>query len=283
MVRSVYVQLREERVYSAFGHNHGLRFVWKREKGSRSDSRVGSGLKTVRGMALPVSVMYRDFAREYRVYVFSRKNQMEPGCSTENMAADVKAAMDVLGIEKADMVGVSLGGMIAQQFAADYPETIGKLVLAVTASRANEHLGRMIPRWIGMAEQGAYRELMTDTVRSMYSDEYLRKNRWMLPIIGRFGKPASYARFIAMAQACIRHDCHERLHLIKADTLVIGGEKDQVVGGQASHELAEGIPGSRLIMYPQYGHAVYEEAKDFNQTVLDFLTRQIRPCSAAEI
>ncbi|MGN8875030.1 alpha/beta fold hydrolase [Pseudoflavonifractor sp. HCP28S3_F10] len=56
-----------------------------------------------------------------------------------------------------------------------------------------------------------------------------------------------------------------------------------MVGGQASHELAEGIPGSRLIMYPQYGHAVYEEAKDFNQTVLDFLTRQIRPCSAAEI
>lgn len=244
---------------------------------------LGDGLKTVRGMALPVSVMYRDFASEYRVYVFSRKNQMEPGCSTENMAADVKAAMDVLGIEKADMVGVSLGGMIAQQFAADYPETIGKLVLAVTASRANEHLGRTIPRWIGMAEQGAYRELMTDTVRSMYSDEYLRKNRWMLPIIGRFGKPASYARFIAMAQACIRHDCHERLRLIKADTLVIGGEKDQVVGGQASHELAEGIPGSRLVMYPQYGHAVYEEAKDFNQTILDFLTRQIRPCSAAEI
>lgn len=244
---------------------------------------LGDGLKTVRGMALPVSVMYRDFAREYRVYVFSRKNQMEPGCSTENMAADVKAAMDVLGIEKADMVGVSLGGMIAQQFAADYPETIGKLVLAVTASRANEHIGRMIPRWVEMAEQGAYRELMTDTVRSMYSDEYIRKNRWMLPIIGRFGKPASYARFIAMAQACIRHDCHERLRLIKADTLVIGGEKDQVVGGQASHELAEGIPGSRLVMYPQYGHAVYEEAKDFNQTILDFLTRQIRPCSAAEI
>lgn len=55
--------------------------------------------------------------------------------------------------------------------------------------------------------------------------------------------------------------------------MVIGGEKDLSLGGDASKEIAAKIPSAELQMYAQWGHGLYEEAKDFNQVVLDFLHR----------
>ena len=74
-----------------------------------------------------------------------------------------------------------------------------------------------------------------------------------------------------MANACIHHNAYEKLQNIQAETLVIGGEKDRTVGAKASREIAEKIPNAKLIMYPEYGHALYDEAKDFKKTVLTFL------------
>ena len=181
--------------------------------------------------------------------------------------------MDLLGVEKADVLGVSQGGMIAQHFAVDYPERVGKLVLAVTAARPNGQLQEVVSHWIELAEQSDYRGLMLDSFQKMYTEEYIRKNRWLLTFAGRIGRPDSYERFLIMARACLNHDCYEALGQIRADTLVVGGEKDQVLGGQASRDIAGRIGGSELILYPEYGHALYEQAKDFNGRVLDFLRR----------
>ena len=77
-----------------------------------------------------------------------------------------------------------------------------------------------------------------------------------------------------MAKACIYHDAFEKLEKIQAKTFVIGGELDRTLGAKASYELVERIPNCTIKMYPQFGHALYEEAKDFNQTVLDFLQEE---------
>ena len=95
----------------------------------------------------------------------------------------------------------------------------------------------------------------------------------MIPAIGRLTKPASYDRFFVQANACLTHDAYESLNQIKTPTLVIGGEKDLSLGGDASKEIAAKIPSAELQMYAQWGHGLYEEAKDFNQVVLDFLHR----------
>lgn len=71
---------------------------------------LGDGLRTVNGTAVPFAFMYREFAKDYKVYVFSRKKKLEEGYTTRDMARDQKNAMDKLGIEKADIVGVSQGG-----------------------------------------------------------------------------------------------------------------------------------------------------------------------------
>ena len=75
---------------------------------------LGDGLKTAKGMAIPFAILYRSFAKDYTVYVFSRKNRLDEGYTTRDMAKDLHKAMSKLGIERADIVGVSQGGMIAQ-------------------------------------------------------------------------------------------------------------------------------------------------------------------------
>ena len=234
---------------------------------------LGDSLRSMKGAALPMAVMYRMFAKDFTVYVFSRKGNLTEGYTTRDMAADQAQTMEKLGIPKADIFGVSMGGMIAQHLAIDYPEKVGKLILTVTSSRPNPILTESIEEWVSCAKRGDHTALMDSNVRRIYSEDYYRKNKWLVPIMGKLTKPKSYDRFFVQADACLTHDAYESLNYIKAPTVVIGGEKDLSLGGDASKEIAAKIPSAELQMYAQWGHGLYEEAKDFNQVVLDFLRR----------
>ena len=232
---------------------------------------LGDGLRTVKGTALPMAVMYRLFAADFTVYAFSRKADLPEGYTTRDMARDVRTAMDILGIEKADLFGISMGGMIAQHFAADYPERVNKLILAVTCPRPNPVLTGSVTEWLALADAGDHAALMDSNLRRIYSIGYYRKNKWLIPLVGRLTKPKSYDRFRIQARACLTHDAFDRLPAIQAPTLVICGEKDLALGAEPSRELATWIPDAYFKMYPDGGHGVYEEEPDFNRTVLDFL------------
>lgn len=232
---------------------------------------LGDGLQTVKGTAIPMTLMYRIFARDYTVWAFSRKNALPVGSTTRDMARDQAQAMEKLGIAQADVFGVSMGGMIAQHLAVDYPEKVGKLVLTVTCPRPNPILEESVREWVDCANRGDHTGLMDSNLRRIYSEGYYRKNKWLVPIMGILTKPKSYDRFLIQADAYLHHDAFEKLPLIRARTLVIGGEKDLALGGDASREIAARISGAQLRMYDQWGHGAYEEAKDFNRTVLDFL------------
>jgi len=232
---------------------------------------LGDGLTTVKGTALPMAVLYRAFAKDFTVYMFSRRNHLPEGMTTRGMAKDLKDAMDALGIQRADLLGVSMGGMIAQHFAADYPGRTGKLILVVTCADANSILTESVCEWVAMAKRGDHTALMDSNVRLIYSDAYYHKNKRLIPVTGRLTKPRSYDRFFIQAAACISHDARARLSSIAAPTLVIGGAQDRVLGAEASCALAAAIPGAQLKMYEEWGHGLYDEAKDFKRTVLDFL------------
>lgn len=232
---------------------------------------LGDGLTTVKGTALPMALMYRIFARDFTVYMFSRKNDLPEGYTTRDMARDQAMAMEKLGIERADILGVSMGGMIAQYLAVDFPEKVNKLVLAVTSAKVNPLLKESVEEWISLAEAGDHQAFMDSNVRRIYSSDYYRKNKWMIPITGKLTKPKSYHRFFVQAYACLTHDAFETLSCIQAPTLVIGGEQDRALGADASRKIAAAIPGAQLLMYDQWGHGLYEEAKDFNRVVLRYL------------
>ena len=232
---------------------------------------LGDGLRTVKGTAKPMAAMYRVFAKDFTVYAFSRKNELPEGYTTRDMARDLAEAMEQLGIQKADIFGVSMGGMIAQHFAIDYPEKVNKLILTVTSARPNPILTESIEEWVSCAKRGDHAAFMDSNLRRIYSDDYYRKNRWMVPAVGKLTKPASYDRFFVQAQACLTHNAYDDLHQVQVPTLVIGGEQDKALGADSSREIAAKIPNSKLKMYPQWGHGLYEEEKDFNGLILDFL------------
>ena len=232
---------------------------------------LGDGLQTVKGTALPMALMYRIFAQDFTVYAFSRKEPLPEGYSTREMARDQAAAMDRLGIGSADILGVSMGGMIAQWLAADFPDKVEKLILTVTCARPNAILRESVEEWVSLAERGDHAAFMRSNLLRIYSDSYCRRNMWMAPVMGRLTKPASYDRFFTQAQACLTHDAFDALSRISATTLVIGGEQDKALGGDASREIASVIPGAELRMYRQWGHGLYEEEKSFNDSALRWL------------
>ena len=234
---------------------------------------LGDGLRSMKGTALPMAVMYRVFAKDFTVYAFSRKNALPVGYTTRDMARDQAAAMELLGIARADIFGVSMGGMIAQHLAIDHPEKVGKLILTVTSARPNPILTESIDEWVSLARSGDHTAFMDSNVRRIYSENYYRRNKWLIPIMSKLTKPKSYDRFFVQAEACLTHDAYKDLCRIQAPTLVIGGEKDLALGGEASGEIAANIPNARLRMYKQWGHGLYEEAGDFRETLLDFLTQ----------
>ena len=236
---------------------------------------LGDGLTTVKGLAVPMAMTYRMYVKDYKVYVFSRKNKLEKGYSTRDMARDQARAMKKLGIHKAKVLGISQGGMIAQYLAIDYPELIEKLVLAVTLSKQNKFIQSAVRKWILMAEQKKHKNLMIDIAENSYSERYLKKYRLLYPILGKVGKPKDYARFLVQAESCIKHNSYSELDKILCPTLIIGGDSDRIVGGDAARELANKIKICQLVIYNGLGHAVYEEAKDFNDRVLEYFSKSV--------
>ena len=232
---------------------------------------LSDGLATVKGKALLLAPPYKLFFEKYTVWMFSRRRDLPRGFSIRDMAADQAAALRSLGVEKASVLGVSQGGMVAQYLAADFPELVEKLVLAVSAPCANDTSRDRLKDWIAFAEKGDHKALMIDTAENSYSEGYLKKYRKMYPLLGSVGRPKSYERFLANAEAILAFDAREELGKITCPTLVIGGGEDKIVGAAAAEELHGLIPGSELFIYPELGHALYEEAKDFNERVFRFL------------
>lgn len=265
---------------------------------------LSEGLTTVKGKAIFLLHPYRKYFDRFTVYMFSRKKDMPKGYSMQEMAADQAAAMTALGIDKACVLGVSQGGMIAQYLAIDHPALVEKLVIAVSAPRVNNIIREYVSGKIETALAGDHKTLMIDTMERSYSQEYLRKYRWLYPVFGHIGKPKSYDRFLVNAIAILGFDVYDKLDQIAfpcettvdsrrcgdqlsdiekynrnchrahaRPTLIIAGEDDKIVGVQASREMHERIPGSELYIYPGLGHAAFDEAKDFNERVFSFFEK----------
>ena len=216
------------------------------------------------------SLFPRELAEEYSVYMFSRVRELTEGYTTRQMAEDLAGAMKHLEIRDAYVIGVSQGGMIAQYLAIDHPELVNRLVLTVTAARPNELIRENMEKWISCAREGDYRSIMIDTIEKSYTEEFCQKARKAYPLLTRMGAPKDFDRFVIQAESILAHDALEELDQIFCPTLVVGGELDQIVGVQASREIARKIPDSRLHIYRDFGHGLYDEAKDWIPRVRHF-------------
>ncbi len=231
----------------------------------------GLNLSDARGSALALAHMYRIFAKDYKVYCFDRKREIPEGYTVEDLASDIAYAMESLNLKAASVFGVSQGGMIAQYLALNHPQLVKKLVLAVTLSRTNDTVTEVVNGWVSMAEQGRFEDIVKDMVQKLYSDAYIKKYRFILPVLAKFPKPKNPQRFIILAKSCLTCSTFDNLDKIQCPVLVLGGSKDIIVTADASLEIAQKL-NCEIYMYENLGHSAYEEAKDFNRRIYDFLS-----------
>ena len=232
---------------------------------------LGDGLQTVKGMAMPFSITYRILAERYKIYVFSRINELRQGYTTRDMAVDVAEAMEALNLDTAYVMGISQGGMIAQWLAVDFPEKVQRLILAVTTAKPIQLARERIEHWQKLSQSGNYKHLILDIAKHSYTQKSYQKWSLLYNVMGIFGRIKDKQRINIQSVSCLKHDSLDLLEKINCPTLIIGAEKDDVLGVDGSLGLHQHIKDSQLTILPECGHALYEQNKDFQKRVLVFL------------
>ena len=230
----------------------------------------GLNVRDINGAGASLAFMYKIFTKNYKVWFFDRRKAVKDGLTNRDLAEDIYDAMNTLNIDVADVFGVSQGGMIALALALEHPSRVSKLVLGVTASRANENIKKVVNKWVMCAQNEDHVTINRDSFSLMYTEKYLNKYKLFMPMIVRMIKPRDFGRFAILAKAILNFDYYDRLSEIKCPVLVLGGMQDKITTAEASLEIAEKL-NCKIHMYAEYGHAVYEEAKDFNKRIYEFL------------
>jgi 3-oxoadipate enol-lactonase len=221
-------------------------------------------------------------ADEFRVVVFDNRgvgdsDAPEGPYSVTQLATDAVAVLDAAGIETAHVLGVSLGGFIAQELALAHPDRVDKLVLVSTAPGS-------VPPSHPMPERGVeafarFQELDREAglrlmVENSLGDHGVRERPELAEEIYRYRleRAPSLAAWQAQAYAGATFDAYDRIPEIAAPTLVIQGGGDTVVNPLNGELLAERIPNARLHLVPERGHLVlWQEAAMLAPIVRQFL------------
>ena len=214
--------------------------------------------------------MYKSFIGRYTIYSIGRKPGLPEWYSIKNMSDDYASMIENEMKTPVDLMGMSTGGTIAQQFAVDHPELVRRLVLASTGYRLSEGGAAAQRKVINLTRQGKWRlaaAVMAGVMVSGMISPVLKSFFWILGR-GMFGSPDGPSDGLAELEAEDRFNFKERLAEIKVPTLIIGGENDRFYLVQ---ETAAGIPSAKLILYKNAGHMAVMKRR-FNRDVLAFLT-----------
>jgi pimeloyl-ACP methyl ester carboxylesterase len=192
-----------------------------------------------------------------------------------DMAADTLALADELGIDTFHLLGLSMGGAIAQNVALRAPDRVRTLTLCVTWGGSGPY-GAERSRVMGAQIERMSPEEHVDQLMLLGLSEEFYENRdsvaWLRRMILRNPHPQTTEAFLRQFEACGRHDVRDRLGELSMPTHVIGAEHDVMVPPWKSTELADLIPGAKLTMLERAPHMVnIESAERFNQAVLDYL------------
>jgi 3-oxoadipate enol-lactonase len=255
--------------------SYGTRIFWE-------ESGTGEPLLLIMGLGYSHEMWHRTrpvVSAHYRTILFDNrgvgKSDVPEGAySIAQMAADAAAVLDAAGIAKAHVFGISMGGMIAQEFALNYPERVGRLILGCTACGGRN----AIPAAQTVLDVLMARSRMTpeEGVEAMVPYIYDRstpRERIEEDLAIRRRTYPQAAGYMGQVQAIFAWTSFERLGQISAPTLIIHGDTDQLVPPGNARILAQTIAGSRLVILPHASHIfVTDQPEASHREVLGFLS-----------
>jgi pimeloyl-ACP methyl ester carboxylesterase len=222
-------------------------------------------------------------ARHFRVVVFDnrdagRSSRASGPYTIADMADDVAGLLDRLAIGRAHVLGLSMGSMIAQEFALRHPDRLDHLVLCGSGAAPARSAFDPIGIWSWVKTRDATGEAFAaQQFVWLFSSRFLRDEtavRQTIALLASNPYPVDAAAYSRQAQAYVGHDALDRLSGITAPTLVVAGEQDLLTPPWVSEEVASAIPGARLEVIRGEGasHLVMlERPEEFNRLVITFL------------
>lgn len=226
-------------------------------------------------IAPAVRSYFNRYLRGHTVYVVSRPRGMPATHSIRDMADDyARVLRDVTG--PADVLGVSLGGLNAQELARRHPDLVENLVIASAGSHVSEGGREILRRWQRWAREHDWSSIRSDIVNQFYSDWRRYAYPPFLSVAqGPFVPEPAHPRDAILSTTRPRlFDSREWLDDIEAPTLVIGGDEDPFYPEPILAETAERIPGAELELLAGGRHGVFHDHKlKFDRVVTDFLDR----------
>jgi 3-oxoadipate enol-lactonase len=244
----------------------------------------GFPLVLIRGLGSNADHWYAQipaFSSHFSVVCFDnrgigRSQKSDEASTISMMADDTVALMDSIGISRAHILGISMGGMIAQQIALRYPSRVHGLVLACThcggyhAVRTSEEIAKIFVEYILTGSQEAAQK----AAPSIFTERTLKERPEVVQRYSEISQrfPPDPATLINQWKAVQGHDTWAELPKIEAPTLVLTGSEDILIPPENATILTERIPNARLQVIEGGGHQfLVEQADAFNRAVLDFL------------
>jgi pimeloyl-ACP methyl ester carboxylesterase len=211
------------------------------------------------------------FTRDYQVLTFDQRGsglsaKPHGDYSIAQLADDTATLMDHVGFAAAHIVGVSMGGMIALEFALRHSQRVRTLILGCTTPGGPKAI-----RIGGDAFTAAYSsQPMSNEERgralaeAAFTKGYLERHPEIVPamIEARRQRPLDPIALEGRLKAALRHDVYDRLDQITCPTLVITGKDDALIAWENSRLLAERIPNAQLVLLKPAGHCFWLEQPD---------------------
>ncbi|HXB39526.1 MAG TPA: alpha/beta hydrolase [Bacteroidia bacterium] len=222
------------------------------------------------------------FKSEYKIVLldFIFQGQSEKNAEVRNFdqhATDVKGVLDELKIEKANIIGLSYGSLVAQHFALLFPERLEKLILMSTFAHKTPYFEAIELAWGRALESGGYSLLFDIMLPSVLGEEYFKNPIIPIELMKQTRSDANndaQALLKLMRATKDRPDYREKIKNIKTPTLIIHGEKDLLLLPHMAEAVHKSILGSALEIIPRVGHTLNLEAIPQSVTLIkEFLAK----------
>lgn len=191
-------------------------------------------------------------------------------------ATALREILDERGVARAAIVGLSLGGMVAQAFALAYPERTRALVLAHTAARTPPEAVAVWTERLATVNAGGVETQVAPTLARWFTPEFAAAAPHTVAWIAGLIRRTSVAGFLTAGHAIQRLDHVERLAALRAPTLVLTGARDPSISPDAARRLAAAIPGARFAMIDSAHLGNIEQPVAFTEHVAGFLEDVLR-------
>ncbi len=227
-----------------------------------------------------------EYSQEFQCVVFDNRgigrSTAGKECLTEEkytlniLADDIAALMDKLEIEKAHIFGVSLGGIIAQQFAVMYPERLKTLSLHSTLGKSSTLFSLYFRSQTTLLDKLSVEELLLSQAPQIWSEETLEKRFDLITEFRNLKKdsvcPVSKEVYVLQVATCMNFNFLPQLGSLSVPVLVTAGSEDILILPRNSEAIHKAIPGSEYVVFDGCGHAaLMEKYQEFNTVTLNFL------------